>query len=66
MTSPPNRPKGNPRPPKVGHLPQKCEKMKSHQIRLKNGRETKFGTRNSELMVLTLESDRKMGKRPPK
>ena len=64
MTSPPNRPKGNPRPQKVGHLPQKSEKMQSHQIKLKIGIETKFGTRNSKIRVLTLENNRKMGKRP--
>ena len=66
MTSPPNRPKSNPRPPKVGHLPHKSEKMLSHQIKLKIGRETKFGTRNLKIRVLTLENNRKMGKRPPK
>ena len=66
MTSQPNGPKGNPRPPKVGHLAQKSEKLQSHQIKLKFGRETKIGTRISKIRVLTLENNRKMGKRPPK
>ena len=65
MTSPPNRPKGIPSPPKVGHLPRKCEKMQSHQIKLKLGKETKFGTRISKIRVLKIENNRKLGKRPP-
>ena len=57
-----NRPTGNPRPPKMGHLPRKYEKMQSRRIKLKLSRETKFGTRISKMMVLTLENNRKMGK----
>ena len=59
MTSSPDRPTGNPSPPKMGHLPRKYEKMQSHQIKMKIGREAKFGTRNPKMTVPTLET---MGK----
>ena len=36
------------------HLPKNSEKMQSHQIMLKLGRETKFGARNLKIRVLTL------------
>ena len=58
--------KGQSQAPKNGSLPQKSEKMKSHQITLKIGRETKFGMRNSKIRVLTRENNRKLGIRPPK
>jgi hypothetical protein len=45
----------------MGHLPRKYEKMQSHQIKIKIGREAKFGTRNLKIMILKLENNRKVG-----
>ena len=51
---------GAPRPLKMGHLPQKSEKMQSHQIKLKIGIDTNSSTRITKIRVLTLENNRKL------
>ena len=61
MTSSLDLPTGNPRPLKMGHLLRKYEKMQSHQIDLKIGRETKFGKRKSKIRALKPENNGKMG-----
>ena len=44
----------------MGHLPNKSEKMKSSQIKIKIGIDTNSSTRISKIITSKLENNRKM------
>ena len=70
--APPHTTKTWPRPPIMGHLPRKYEKMQSHQIKMKIGTDTNKSTRNPKMIIPKLENNGKRVKKnqnrsqPPK